>query len=118
MTIFDHLNILLFTKKKIELNCDDESQFSLFMVNRWGSFYSKEIANYINETSNRYGYIYTDKTDQFNFLYHVLPRIKLKKINYIKKIKQDKAEDIVIIPEFMSMKEFKNNVEFIESISK
>ncbi len=118
MTIFDYLNSLLYTKKKIELNCDDESQFSLFMVNRWGSFYSKEIANYINQTSNRYGSIYLDKHDQYNFLFSILPRIKFKKINYIKKIKQDKEETKEIIPEFMSMKEYKQNVEFINTLCK
>ena len=39
---------LLFSKKKIDINCDDESQFNLFMVNRWTSMYSKELNEYIN----------------------------------------------------------------------
>lgn len=118
MTIFDYINSLFYTKKQIELNCDDESQFSMFMVNRWGSFYSKEIANYINQTSNRYGSVYLDKQDQYTFLFYVMPHIKFKKINYIKKIKTETEQSNDIVPEFMSSKEYKQNVEFINTISK
>ena len=48
-SIFDYINSIAFSKKSIDLNCEDESQFSSFMVNRWLSFYSPEISNYIND---------------------------------------------------------------------
>jgi hypothetical protein len=118
MTIFDYLNSLFYSKKQIDLNCDDESQFSMFMVNRWGSFYSKEIANYINQTSNRYGSVFLDKQDQYIFLYHLMPHLKFKKINYIKKTKKEDEEVKKVIPEFMSLKEYKQNVEFVNTLSK
>ena len=118
MTIFDFLKSVLFTKEKIELNCDDESQFNSFMFNRWSSFYSKDIANYINETSNRYCTLYQTKQEQYDFLYNVIPQLKFKKIEYIKKVKKDDKEEAVLVPEFMSIREYKNNVEFEKAIVK
>lgn len=38
MNLFQYLNGLLFSKKKADMNCDDESQFNLFMVNRWDEY--------------------------------------------------------------------------------
>ena len=67
MTIFQFLNSLLYSKKKIDINSTDESQFNLFMVNRWSSMYSKEINEYINETSNKYWNLFEDKTNQYNY---------------------------------------------------
>ena len=66
MTIFDYLNSILFSKKKIELNCDDESQFSVFMVNRWSSFYAKDAAIYINQTSNTYANLFNSKQPTYD----------------------------------------------------
>ena len=118
MTIFDYLNSILFTKSKLELNCDDESQFSLFMINRWASFYSKDIANYINETSNMYIGVHTSKQDQCNFIQNIIPKLKFKRLSYIKKTKKDDKEEAIIIPEFCSQREYKNNVEFETLIHK
>ena len=61
MNIFQYINSLLFSKKKIDINCDDESQFNLFMVNRWTSMYSKELNEYVNETTNKYWNLFDDK---------------------------------------------------------
>ena len=90
MTIFQYLNSILFSKKKIDMNCDDESQFNLFMVNRWTSMYSKEMNEYVNETTNKYWNLFDDKISQFNYVYSVFPRLKFKKLNYLKKIKKEK----------------------------
>jgi hypothetical protein len=118
MNIFDFINCILFSKKKIELNCDDESQFNSFMLNRWSSFYSKEIANFINETTNRYASIYSTKQEQFNLFINLLPMVKFKRINYIKKSKIDKENEEINKPEFMSLREYNQNVEFLKLISK
>lgn len=118
MTIFDFLKSILYSKQKIELNCDDESQFNLFMVNRWCSFYSKEINNYINETGNRYGSIMQLKQEQYDFLFHIVPQLRFKKIDYIKKTKKESVEEAIILPEFISNREYKNYVEFEKTIAK
>ena len=120
MTIFQYLNSLLYSKKKIDMNCDDESQFNLFMVNRWGSMYSKEVNNYINETSNKYWNLFSDKQNQYNYLYNLIPKLKYKKLNYIKKVKKEKKkkEDEPILPEFISKKEYQRYVELKNILSK
>lgn len=119
MTIFQYLNSLLFSKKKIDMNCDDESQFNLFMVNRWSSMYSKEINEYVNETSNKYWSLFDDKLNQYNYLYNLLPRLRFKRLNYLKKIKKEKKnkEEKQIIPEFYSEREFMYNKSMVESLA-
>lgn len=120
MTIFQYLNSLLYSKKKIDMNCDDESQFNLFMVNRWVSMYSKELNNYINETSNKYWNLFDEKLYQYEWLYNILPRLKFKKISYLKKLKKEKIkkEDKPLIPEFYSQREYKQLVEMENFINK
>ena len=119
MTIFQYLHSLLFSKKKIDMNCDDESQFNLFMVNRWSSMYSKEINEYVNETSNKYWNLFDDKLNQYNYLYNLLPRLRFKRLNYLKKIKKEKKnkEEKQIIPEFYSEREFMYNKSMVESLA-
>jgi len=119
MTIFDYLNSILFSRKKIELNCDDESQFSSFMINRWISFYSKDVAVYVNQTSNQYCGVFISKQEQSDFIFNVYPKLKYKRLEYIKKAKKDDSkEDKHIIPEFMSQREYIHNVELLKTLSK
>lgn len=94
MTIFDILSSLLFTKKPIELNLENEKEFNLFMVNRWISMHSPEKAALINSTTNKWWSLFDTKQEQFNFLMHLLNKSKYKKIDYIKKVaKQKKADE-------------------------
>lgn len=117
MTIFDLLSSLLFTKKVVELNCDEESQFSSFMINRWCSMHSKELANLINETTNVYTGQQFTKQEQYLFYYHLLPKYRFKKLNYIKKVKkEDKEKEKIHIPEFLSQREFKQYVELTDTV--
>lgn len=120
MTIFQYINSLLYSKKKIDMNCDDESQFNLFMVNRWSSMYSADIANYINETSNKYWSLFDDKQNQYQYLYNVIPKLKYKKIQYLKKLKKEKKkkEEEPIIPEFFSKREYKQYVDLETTLDK
>jgi len=113
MNIFQYINSLLFSKKKIDINSDDESQFNLFMLNRWSSMYSKELNEYINETSNKYWNLFDDKLSQYNYLYSLIPKLKYKRITYLKKTKKEKKvkEEKPIIPEFYSEREYKQLVE-------
>lgn len=120
MNIFQFLNSLLYSKKKADMNRDDESQFNMFMINRWSSMYSKEMNNYINESSNKYWNLFDEKDEQYNFLYYLLPKLKFKRINYIKKLKKEKKqkEEKYYIPEFYSEREYKELVDISEQVSK
>lgn len=93
MTIFDVLNSILFSKKKIDLNIEEESTFNLFMVNRWLSMYSPDLTTIINSiTNNGIGQVLETKTEQYSFLYYFLPRLKFKRISYIKKKKEKETD--------------------------
>lgn len=46
----------------------------------------------INNTSNRYSSIFKTKEDQYNWYYYLFPKIRFKKIQYIKKNKKAKEE--------------------------
>jgi hypothetical protein len=95
MTIFDFLNSLLYTKKDLDLNVEDEQMFNLYMINRWCSMYSKEVATIINHTSNQnIAGIFDGKNEQFKFMQHLLPKVKFKRLNYIKKKKEPKTEEV------------------------
>ena len=120
MTIFQYINSLLFSKKRIDMNCDDESQFNLFMLNRWTSMYSKELNEYVNETTNKYWNLFDDKLSQYNYIYCILPKLKFKRLNYLKKIKKEKKsnEDRLIVPEFYSEREYKKLLELEDYICK
>ena len=106
MTIFDILSSILFTKKPIELNLENEKEFNLFMVNRWISMHSPEKSALINSTTNKWWSLFDTKQQQFDFLMHLLNKSKYKKIDYIKKAaKQKKADD----EKQMLEKSFANN---------
>ena len=106
MTIFDILSSILFTKKPIELNLENEKEFNLFMVNRWISMHSPEKAALINSTTNKWWSLFDTKQQQFDFLMHLLNKSKYKNIDYIKKAaKQKKADD----EKQMLEKSFANN---------
>jgi hypothetical protein len=91
MTIFDYLNDILFTKgDKSFKNIEDEADFQPYLVNRWISMYSPEVAYLINETTNKYYSTFTEKHDIFKLLRSVIPKMSRKRINYIKKPKKDK----------------------------
>ena len=89
-TIFDFINGALFTKTSSLENVDDEMSFSMFMLNRWCSMYSPDMAIIVNDTSNRYYRSFDTKADQLAFCTAIFPRVKFKKIAYIKKAKAEK----------------------------
>jgi len=82
-TIFDFINSLIFSKKKITINDENKTGYIPFMINRWCSFYSKDLANIVNQTVNKFTFF--TKDEHYNFLYSFLPKVKFSKINYIKK---------------------------------
>lgn len=92
--IFDQLNDLLFTKeRKCMDNVDHESDYNPYMINRWISMYSPELAHVINNTVNWTYQVFETKSEHYNFLHTVIPRVNRKRINYIKKTKRDKESE-------------------------
>jgi len=117
-TIFDFIEASIFNKNKELLqSTDDEKEFSPFMVNRWASMYSPEMANIVNETTNRYSTIFENKKELFEFYVSILPQVKFKRINYLKKsTKEDnEIENINLIAKFqqLSQKEVKSKLELV-----
>lgn len=103
--MFDAINHLLYKKGSEELDSEIMSSFVPYMVTRYLSFYDKDYVNYVNETLNQYGSVLKTQEDQFRFYDNIIPKLKRKKIDYVKKPKADKVEDDMPIPEFYSKRE-------------
>jgi hypothetical protein len=99
MTIFEYIDVVLHKKKAISFVCELGDQFSGFMLNRWISMCSNTHALVINETTNKYLTTIGTRDDQYEFMHAVIPQGKKQRINYIKKVKEEKKkeEDIDII---------------------
>lgn len=92
MTIFDFINSLLFSKNKAGLTSQDqESAFLPYMVNRWASMYSPTVALKCN-VLNKYHSLFDDKKMIYSLFLNILPKVKSKRINYIKKQKEKQTE--------------------------
>jgi hypothetical protein len=88
-TIFDFLNDILFSKKKEAFkSVDDNKAFSPYLINRWISMYSPEMALVINNLG-KYISLFDNKIDLYNFFVAVIPKKSRKNISYIKKIKDN-----------------------------
>jgi len=90
-TIFDFLNSILFSKAKKNLTQENSSVYTPFMINRWCSFYSKELSRFINLSVNRFSNF--NKEEHFIFLRNFLPKLPFKKISYVKKIAVENETD-------------------------
>jgi len=87
-TIFDYVGAILHTKdRSIFTSVDNEQGFQPFMVNRWISMYSQEMATVVNVTTNKYAALFHDKRELFNFYVSIYPKLRNKRIAYIKKAK-------------------------------
>lgn len=95
MNFFQLQNKLFYSKKDNAGYLDDEGEqaFVPFLLNRWLSFYSKDTPNFVNETLNRYSNLFEDKQQQYRLYYNLIPRLKYKRISYIKKVKKQKEDD-------------------------
>jgi len=93
MTIFDFISDIIFYKKK---NClatvDDESSFTPYLVNRWLSMYSTQIAKTSN-ILNKYLGIFESKAELYSLFVALIPKSPNKKINYFKR-KKDEVKEV------------------------
>jgi len=95
MTFFDMLRNLFFVKRDSSSSLDTEEQthFVPFLLNRWLSFYNKDQCVLVNETINKYTGLFEDKNDLYKLYFNFIPKLKFKKIEYIKKKKEGKEKE-------------------------
>ena len=95
MNFFQLQNKLFYSKKNSAgyLDSEGEDAFVPFLINRWLSFYSKDTPHFVNETLNKYTGIFDDKQQTYRLYYNIIPRLKFKRIKYIKKVKRSKTDD-------------------------
>lgn len=123
MTIFDSISYILFSKKTISINLDEETGFSPFLTNRWLSMYSTSIAK-ISNTVNKYIGIFSSKDEAFNFFVGVFPKVPLKRITYFKRNKEnvesEKVDELKLLAKSkeLSLREIKEYVELYKNLVK
>jgi hypothetical protein len=88
-TIFNYVDSILFDKQHLDDVKYDESQYGNYMVNRWCSMCTTDSAEIINETTNKYWSVMTQRQDHYEFLLNLMPTQRRKRLSYIKKIKED-----------------------------
>ena len=95
MNFFQLQNKLFYSKKDKaqDLDAEGEQAFVPFLFNRWLSFYNNDMSVFVNETLNKFSTIFENKQDGYKLYYYLIPRLKFKKISYIKKVKKDKKEE-------------------------
>ena len=73
---------------------------------------------FVNETLNKFSTIFEDKQEAYKLYYYLIPRLKFKKISYIKKIKKDKEEEenlnLLAKNKNISVRELKNYIKEYE----
>lgn len=115
MIIFDFLSSVLTSKKHIELDTECEKEFNLYMMNRWLSMYSSDVAALVNSTTNKWWSAFDNKQEQYDFLFYLIAKSKFKKINYIKKTakkskaaktEQEEIDRMIAHANFMSIKQY------------
>jgi hypothetical protein len=109
--MFKAINHILFENPSKEIDSETLEEFVPYMVTRYFSFYENgKYIDYINSTINKYQNIFYTKEDEYKFYENVIPKLKNKKINYIKKNKKEKTKKDIVktVPDFYSRKEWEN----------
>lgn len=122
MTIYDVINSILF-KRPIDKSAIEELH-APFMAVRMLSFYDPSTISLANEL-NRLGHQFQDKQVSFNFFNTLVPKLKYKRVEYIKKEKastkkkadEDRETKIKLIAKRLeiSEREAKNYVDMLEA---
>lgn len=85
--LFDLLDRILFSKKKLDMNIGDEP-IHPYIINRWISMYSTQLCTVINNTGNWLYNVFDTPDQYFRFLQTFMPRVANRRIHYIKKSKK------------------------------
>lgn len=120
--IFNYIDSILYKKSLKDSNVEFSPQYNSYLINRWLSMYSIDMANIINSTSNVYGSILS-KEEHYKMLYNLIGKCLKKKISYIKKNKQkedDNFEDLTEISEILelSKREVKELIDLENTLNK
>ena len=94
MNFFQLQNKLFYSKKEDAgyLDSEGEQAFVPFLFNRWLSFFDNNMCVFTNETLNKFSTIFDNKQESYKLYYYLIPRLKWKKISYIKKKKKEEEE--------------------------
>lgn len=87
--MFDNINNILYKPKGSEEFKDETGKFVPYLVQRWCSMHSPSMAFLINQTSNQVWSIFENNESWYQYLHGILPKAKFKRINYIKKKKDE-----------------------------
>ena len=114
--MFNTINYLLFEKNKKELDNVLLSNFSPFITQRAFSYYDDgSYVDYINSTLNLHFNTFETPDEQFKFFDNIIPKLKRKKYNWMKKPKAEKVvKDTKPIPEFYCRRE----LDILKSLNK
>jgi hypothetical protein len=124
MNFFQLQNKLFYSKKdKAEdLDAEGEQAFVPFLFNRWLSFYNNDMCVFTNETFNKFSTIFDDKQQAYRLYYYFIPRLKWKKIAYIKKKKNEVEEEenleLIAKNKNISKRELLQYVELAKTVAK
>ena len=124
MNFFQLQNKLFYSKKdKAEdLDAEGDQAFVPFLFNRWLSFYNNDMCVFTNETFNKFSTIFNDKQQAYRLYYYLIPRLKWKKITYIKKKKREDEEEVnlelVAKSKNISRRELLQYVELAKTVAK
>ena len=90
MNFFQLQNKLFYSNKQDAGYIDQEGEqaFVPFLFNRWLSFYDNNMCVFTNETLNKFSTIFDNKQELYKLYYYLIPRLKWKRISYIKKKKK------------------------------
>ena len=92
-TIFTYLSNILYKKSdNVFSNIDSEDTYNHYMMCRWLSMHSPQVAKVVNDTANWLYPIFNTKEESYKFLNTIIPHQNFRRINYIKKNKKNTAE--------------------------
>lgn len=114
MTFWELLGNVLYKKHHVQLNIEEEQLYNAYMFNRWASMYSVDMVPFVNETLNRYSSVFTTKQEQYDFMMNIVPQLRWRKLNYIKR-KKDTEEELDF-PVDISKRELKIYQDLLNSI--
>ena len=103
-TIFDAIRDIAFQKSHHTLQAGH--QVNAFLLQRWLSMYSPQVAWLVNETGNMQWQSMTDPQEWYDYYFTLVPRMHFKRIKYIKKAPKEKSKhhnEIALLAEYMQI---------------
>lgn len=120
-TIFDYIRDVLFQKKGVYKNsCEEQLNFYPYMLQRWCSMADNDSTRILNETINKWLTINSSKKHCYQLMLSILPKIRQKKVAYLKKAnKSDSIDEIKNISAAaeLSQREVEESLNFLKSLS-